>query len=123
MFTKIGRTVVCYPMHTMLTSGCLAAGGVRSYSRPYSFSPTTSYSLLTAQAVTSGLLIKRGIPTLLLTGASGSGSFVVVVLWLPGINILILYGSDSSRIVFQRVKFPQKRGQLPGKFGPKDVSL
>ena len=45
--------------------------------------PTTSYSLVTQQAVTGGLLTKWVIPTLCLTGKSGGGSFVVVVLWLP----------------------------------------
>ena len=45
--------------------------------------PTTSYTLVTKQAVTRGLLTNRVIPSLFLTGQSGSGSFVVVALWLP----------------------------------------
>ena len=55
-------------------------------SRAESCPPTTSYSLVTKQAVTRGLLTKWDIPTLLLTGTSGSGSCVVVVLWLPAKN-------------------------------------
>ena len=52
--------------------------------------PTTNYSLVTKQAVNKGLLTKWVIPTLLLTGKSGSGSFVVVVLWLPDYAIIYM---------------------------------
>ena len=45
--------------------------------------PTTSCSLVTKQAVARGLLTKWVVPSLLLTGTSCGGSFVVVVLWLP----------------------------------------
>ena len=50
------------------------------------FFPTTSYSLVTKQAVTRGLLTKWVIPFLSLTGTTGSASFVVVVLWLPDLS-------------------------------------
>ena len=42
--------------------------------------PTTSYSLVTEQAVARGLLTKWDIQTHFLTGATGSGLFAVVVL-------------------------------------------
>ena len=61
--------------------GCQGGG---CESRAEQFFPTASYSLVTKQAVTRGLLTRQDIPTLLLTGKRGSGSFVVVVLWLPG---------------------------------------
>ena len=48
-----------------------------------------SYTLVTKQAVNGGLLTRRVIPTLLLTGTSGSGSIVVVVLWLPDLKGLL----------------------------------
>ena len=44
---------------------------------------TTSFSPDTKQALTRGLLTKWVIPTLFLTKQTCSGSFVVVVLWLP----------------------------------------
>ena len=45
--------------------------------------PTASYRLVAIQAVTRGLLTKRVVPTISLTGTGGSVSFVVVVLRLP----------------------------------------
>ena len=60
-------------------------------------SPTTSYSILTKQAVTRGLLTKRVIPTLSFREENGSGSFVVVVLWLP-VYAHTYQGSASERV-------------------------
>ena len=64
-------------------------------------SPTTSYSLVTKQALTRGLFSKWVIPTLWLTGTSGSGSFVVVVLWLPdaGMRLYVYAGKPVGRSV------------------------
>ena len=39
--------------------------------------PTTGYGLVTERAVNGGLLTKLDVPTCLLAGESGNGSFVV----------------------------------------------
>ena len=76
------RAGICLPISANVME-CYAIQGPK-------VPPTTSYSLVTKQAVTRGLLTKRVIPTLLLTGTSGSGSFVVVVLWLPDLAYYII---------------------------------
>ena len=60
--------------------------------------PTTSYcySLVTKPAVTRGLLTKRVITILLLTGKCGSGLFVVLALRLPVLRIRKLIISESK---------------------------
>ena len=56
--------------------------------------PTPSYSLVTKQAVTRGLLNKWDIPTLFLTGTSGSGSFEVRPISLLTLSLLTLLDSN-----------------------------
>ena len=69
----------------------------KTYTRA-EISPATSYSLVIQQAVTRGVLTKRVIPTLLLTGTSGSGLFVVVVLWLPACVVHVEMQNGCSGI-------------------------
>lgn len=61
--------------------------------------PTTSCSLVTKQAVTRGLSTKWVVPTLLLAGASGSGSFAVVILRLPDIATAVVAVIDLGESI------------------------
>ena len=79
--------------------------------------PTTRYSL--EKAVTRGLLTKWVIPYLFLSGRSGSGSFVAVVLWLSAYvssGLLgITRGQGHRKVVSTTATFKKRLSQKPKK--------
>ena len=74
---------MCFRCGPCAEGGCSDFTSAESFGQGQKIPPTTSDSLVTEKAVTRGLLTTWIVPAFVLVGQSGSGSFVVVVLWLP----------------------------------------